>query len=251
MIDDHSRLCVASGHGGVKATDVVRVLHKAAETWGYPASFLTDNGLIFTAQHRHGSPARSNRSCSPSGIAAKHARPYHPQTCGKVERFHQTLKKFLAAQEASRPRSNSSARSIASSPTTTRSAPTGASAATPRSVYGAREKADPTAAIVKIRRPAFASTRSTSPARSRFATGAGSTTSASATPMPAGGWPCSSTASTSRSSAWTDHRFDACPRPDQGLPATSLTRVLVYDVLTHRSPMSCDITSWGRQGSNL
>ena len=49
MIDDHSRLCVASrAMKVVKANDVVRVLHKAAETRGYPASFLTDNGLIFS-----------------------------------------------------------------------------------------------------------------------------------------------------------------------------------------------------------
>jgi hypothetical protein len=32
------------------------------------------------------------------GVAYKHSRPYHPQTCGKVERFHQTLKKHLARQ---------------------------------------------------------------------------------------------------------------------------------------------------------
>jgi hypothetical protein len=37
------------------------------------------------------------------GIDFKHSRPYHPQTCGKVERFHQTLKKHLAKQR--RPRS--------------------------------------------------------------------------------------------------------------------------------------------------
>jgi Integrase core domain len=32
------------------------------------------------------------------GIVAKHSTPHHPQTCGKVERFHQTLKRYLARQ---------------------------------------------------------------------------------------------------------------------------------------------------------
>jgi transposase InsO family protein len=42
VIDDHSRLCVASrAMVRVKAHDVVRVLHLSAETWGYPASFLS------------------------------------------------------------------------------------------------------------------------------------------------------------------------------------------------------------------
>ena len=34
------------------------------------------------------------------GIVYKHARPYHPQTCGKIERWHQTLKRFLDKQSA-------------------------------------------------------------------------------------------------------------------------------------------------------
>ena len=33
------------------------------------------------------------------GIDYRHSRPYHPQTCGKVERFHQTMKAFLAKQD--------------------------------------------------------------------------------------------------------------------------------------------------------
>jgi Integrase core domain len=32
------------------------------------------------------------------GVTQKHSRPNHPTTCGKVERFHQTLKKWLTAQ---------------------------------------------------------------------------------------------------------------------------------------------------------
>jgi hypothetical protein len=45
LIDDHSRLCVASRAMGVlKATDVVGELHKAAKTWGYPASCSATTG---------------------------------------------------------------------------------------------------------------------------------------------------------------------------------------------------------------
>src|ERR1700722_16391180 len=99
MIDDHSRLCVASrAMKVVKANDVVRVLHKAAESWGYPASFLTDNGLIFSTQRHHQVAGVTEQELFALGIEAKHSRPYHPQTCGKIERFHQTMKKFLAAQ---------------------------------------------------------------------------------------------------------------------------------------------------------
>ena len=100
LIDDYSRLCVCSrAFVSVKASDVVRTVHRSAETWGYPATMLTDNGLVFTAQRRYGLAGTFEQELFSLGIATKHSRPYHPQTCGKVERFHQTLKKFVAKQE--------------------------------------------------------------------------------------------------------------------------------------------------------
>jgi transposase InsO family protein len=99
VIDDHSRVCIASrAFVTTRSADVVRTMHRAAATWGYPESFLTDNGAIFTASARGGLGAMESELLA-LGIASKHSRPYHPQTCGKVERFHQSLKKFLAKQD--------------------------------------------------------------------------------------------------------------------------------------------------------
>jgi transposase InsO family protein len=100
IIDDHSRLCVASrAFVTVTSPDVVRTLHAAAATWGYPRAFLTDNGAIFTASAVKGMAAMEAELLA-LGITSKHGKPYHPQTQGKVERFHQTLKKYLAKQPA-------------------------------------------------------------------------------------------------------------------------------------------------------
>jgi transposase InsO family protein len=99
IIDDHSRLCVASRvFATTRAPDVVRTLHKAAEKWGYPQRLLTDNGRIFTTPAGTQVGALEAELLS-LGIKTKHSRPYHPQTCGKVERFHQTMKKYLAKQD--------------------------------------------------------------------------------------------------------------------------------------------------------
>ena len=95
MIDDHSRLCVAAVARWVTSThDVLESFHGAAATWGYPASVLTDNAAIFNARARKGRTAFESE-LERLGVHYKHARPYHPQTCGKVERFHQTMKKYL------------------------------------------------------------------------------------------------------------------------------------------------------------
>ena len=98
VIDDFSRVCVAAKvHATTRSPDVVATLYEAGAAWGLPASLLTDNGCVFTAAYRHGYSAFESELFA-LGITAKHSRPYHPQTCGKVERFHQTLKRFLAKQ---------------------------------------------------------------------------------------------------------------------------------------------------------
>lgn len=98
MLDDYSRLVVASRvFRTTTAKTVVRVFTRAASKHGPPASVLTDNGLVFTARHRGGANTFETTLLA-LGIDAKHSRPYHPQTCGKVERFHQTLKKYLSKQ---------------------------------------------------------------------------------------------------------------------------------------------------------
>jgi len=81
----------------VKAQDVVHVFAAAAATHGLPAAFLSDNAAVFAGQYRGGTVLLESELAR-LGIRAVHSRAYHPQTCGKVERFHQTLKRFLAKQ---------------------------------------------------------------------------------------------------------------------------------------------------------
>ena len=152
IIDDHSRVCVASrAMVRVKAQDVIRVVHKTAENWGYPAAFLTDNGLVFTAQGRYGLAGAFEQELFALGIASKHSRPYHPQTCGKVERFHQSLKKFLAAQEGLRTKKQLQ-RAIDRFVTYYNEVRPhrGVGRKTPASVYAARAKAAPRQPVIPL-----------------------------------------------------------------------------------------------------
>ena len=91
--DDHSRLLVGSTARTVfKAGDIVTDLHAAIAHYGRPERLLTDNGAVFTGAYRGHGWVALEREAVALGIALRHSRPYHPQTCGKVERFHQTLK---------------------------------------------------------------------------------------------------------------------------------------------------------------
>jgi transposase InsO family protein len=98
LIDDHSRLALASvAFPTVKAADVVELFFTAASAYGLPAALLSDNGAVFSGGSRGGTVLLESELAR-LGIRCIHSTPYHPQTCGKVERFHQTQKRFLAKQ---------------------------------------------------------------------------------------------------------------------------------------------------------
>jgi transposase InsO family protein len=98
LLDDHSRFCVGSvALRTVKAADVLEAFYLAAESYGYPAKFLSDNAAVFSGAPRKGRVAIESE-LDRLGIESRHSSPYHPQTCGKVERFHQTLKRYLQRQ---------------------------------------------------------------------------------------------------------------------------------------------------------
>jgi transposase InsO family protein len=99
ILDDHSRTNIAAKARRITlGPQVVDTFTAAFTRWGIPASVLTDNGAIFTAKQRGEGRVALEVQLGLRGIRLSHSRPYHPQTCGKVERFHQTQKKWLAAQ---------------------------------------------------------------------------------------------------------------------------------------------------------
>lgn len=102
-LDDHSRAALSvTAHTCITGDIVVDTFTETAENTGYPASVLTDNGMVYTARFAFGKGGRNQLETLLGllGIDQKHSRPNHPTTCGKVERFQQTTKKWLAAQPA-------------------------------------------------------------------------------------------------------------------------------------------------------
>lgn len=103
LLDDHSRLClISTAQRLFKAPDVDRCFRQTADHHGNPAIWLSDNGAVFTGRYRGRGRVALEVTLHRRGIAAAHSRPYHPQTCGKVERFHQTQKRWLTTQPRAR-----------------------------------------------------------------------------------------------------------------------------------------------------
>ncbi|WP_354502286.1 IS481 family transposase [Mycetocola sp. 2940] len=102
-LDDHARYllhCVA--HHRITGTIVVTSFTVTANEHGLPASTLTDNGMVYTTRFARGGsgPNGFEQLLNRLGITQKNGSPSHPQTQGKIERFHQTLKQWLRRQPA-------------------------------------------------------------------------------------------------------------------------------------------------------
>jgi len=97
-VDDHSRYCVIA-HACVRATGraVCLAFARALERYGVPEEVLTDNGKQFTARFGRGGEVLFDRICRDNGIVHRLTQPATPTTTGKVERFHQTLRRDLLA----------------------------------------------------------------------------------------------------------------------------------------------------------
>ena len=189
FLDDHSRLAVASVvMAPATAATVLQVFREAGELWGFPAALLTDNGCVYTTWHR-GGPNVMQTELLAAGIDFRHSRPCHPQTCGKVERFHQTLTRWLARQPRARTIGQLQGqvdRFVANYNDVRPHRAVGRTA--PRIAFEARDKARPSGLRIRVEAGCGSDeTGSTRVARSRCATARGCTTSAWATPTRASG----------------------------------------------------------------
>ncbi|GIH47134.1 Transposase InsO and inactivated derivatives [Microbispora rosea] len=95
-VDDHSRYCLIA-KAVLRATGraVCLAFVEALGRFGAPGEVLTDNGKQFTARFGHGGEVLFDRICRDNGITHRLTQPRSPTTTGKVERFHQSLRREL------------------------------------------------------------------------------------------------------------------------------------------------------------
>jgi len=101
FLDDHARFALSvTAHRRITGPIVLAEFRLATARHGVPASTLTDNGMVFTTRLAGGKGGRNGFEAElvRLGVRQKNSRPNHPTTCGKVERFQQTMKKWLRAQ---------------------------------------------------------------------------------------------------------------------------------------------------------
>ncbi|WP_433787733.1 DDE-type integrase/transposase/recombinase [Actinomycetospora sp. CA-101289] len=103
IIDDHSRLDIACHAAVSENSDAVwQALTAGFERYGHPACVLSDNGTAFSGRRRQWPLVEMERGLARRGITTIVSSIGHPQTCGKNERAHQTLQRWLAARPTPR-----------------------------------------------------------------------------------------------------------------------------------------------------
>jgi transposase InsO family protein len=92
IVDDHSRYAVCLRAYGNEQSETVRSgLEATFHRYGLPDAMLVDNGSPW-GDGPGQSWTRLGVWLLKLGVDVLHSRPYHPQTSGKNERFHRTLK---------------------------------------------------------------------------------------------------------------------------------------------------------------
>jgi len=101
-LDDHARYLLAARAALRPTTQAAwACFEDAATRHGMPRQLLSDNGLCFTGR-LHGRVVDFERRIRSLGIVLINSGPYHPETLGKLERFHKTLKEWLADEGSPR-----------------------------------------------------------------------------------------------------------------------------------------------------
>jgi transposase InsO family protein len=104
FLDDHSRYLLAStAYSRVTGPAVAKAFLATIAAHGVPASVLSDNGMVFTTRFAGNKQGKGGKNAFEKElrrlhVVQKNSSPNHPQTCGKIERLHQTQKKWLTAQ---------------------------------------------------------------------------------------------------------------------------------------------------------
>jgi putative transposase len=100
VLDDCTRLLAACRAADAETgTAAAAAITAAAQAHGAPGIVLCDNGAALSGGLTRGQ-GKFARTVAALGSRIIRSSPYHPQTCGKVERHHQTLKRWLATQPA-------------------------------------------------------------------------------------------------------------------------------------------------------
>ena len=185
-LDDHSRYVLSvTVHRRITGPIVVDTFNQTCADHRVPASTLTDNAMVYTTRFSGGKGGRNafEARLAHLGTEQKNSAPNHPTICGKVERFQQTLKKWLTAQHRAHDLNElQGVLNEFTHITTTTTAPTDPSDAPhqPPPTTGSPKPAPKTTALTSTSESA--TTASTKQAPSHSATTANSTTSASAEP---------------------------------------------------------------------